>query len=76
MGILKSIEDRFGPRSTIGIFLISIVYIAVSTLITLPFTLYREWWREGQYDRTSQPLIDFLGQAALSVGISAILSGI
>ena len=76
LGILKSIEDRFGPRSTVGIGLISIIYIALSTLISLPFTFYQEWWREGQYGRTSQPLMDFLGQTALGTGISTLITAI
>lgn len=76
MGLLRSIEEKFGPKSTIGIFLISLVYMLVSTLLTLPYAIYQEWWRETQYGRTSQPLMDFLGQTALAVGISSVIVSI
>jgi STE24 endopeptidase len=44
--------------------------------LTLPWALYSDWWREKQYGRTSQPLADFLGQAALATVISAVVSGL
>jgi STE24 endopeptidase len=43
-------------------------------LLALGFV--REWWREDSYGRTSQPLADFLGQAALSTAIFAVLVGL
>ena len=34
------------------------------------------WWRETAYGRTSQPLGDFLGQAALSAAITALIAAV
>ena len=48
----------------------------IANLVTLPWVLYEEWWRESSYGRTSQPLADFLGQAALSTAIFAVLVGL
>ncbi len=56
--------------------MIAAVYFVVANLISLPWTLYQEWWRELGYGRTSQPLGDFLGQSALSVAIFAVLVGL
>ena len=53
--------------------LVAGLYLAVSAFLTLPLTLYEEWWRETAYGRTSQPLGDFLGQLALWTGISLLL---
>ncbi|MEL7452378.1 MAG: M48 family metallopeptidase [Pseudomonadota bacterium] len=75
-GMLVRLEGRFGPRSSRGIFLIGAVYTVLSTLFTLPWTLYESWWRETNFGRTSQPLGDYLSQAAIGTGISAIVLSI
>ena len=75
-GFLSRIEARFGPGSTRGILLIGIVYTLLSTLFGLPWAIYSQWWRETSYDRTSQPLMDYLGQSAIGTVITAIMLSI
>ena len=75
-GILARIETRFGPSSARGIFLIGIVYSLLSTLFGLPWAIYSQWWRETGYDRTSQPLMDYLGQSAISTVITTVMLSI
>ena len=48
-------------------FLVSLVYLVLASLLTLPWTIYSDWWREKGYGRTSQPLGDFLGRQQISV---------
>ncbi len=76
-GILARISTKVGTRRfNLRAFVIAAVYFLVANLISLPWTLYQEWWRELGYGRTSQPLGDFLGQSALSVAIFAVLFGL
>ena len=76
-GILDRISAKLGTRgSNIKAFVIAAAYFLVANLISLPWTLYQEWWRELGYGRTSQPIGDFLGQSALSVAIFAVLVGL
>ena len=76
-GILDRLQARIGDRHpNFQAFAVSVVYVLVSTILTLPWALYSDWWREKQYGRTSQPLGDFLGQAALATVISAIVTGL
>jgi len=76
-GILDRISTKVGTRRfNLRAFVIAAVYFVVANLISLPWTLYQEWWRELSYGRTSQPLGDFLGQSAISVGIFAVLVGL
>ena len=76
-GILYRISTKVGARRfNLRAFVIAAVYFLVANLISLPWTLYQEWWRELSYGRTSQPLGDFLGQSALSVAIFAVLFGL
>lgn len=76
-GLLERLEQRLGAR---GPFLRSLVVVAafllLSTLVTLPWSIYSDWWRETGYGRTSQPLGDFLGQGALSMALSTVFGAL
>jgi STE24 endopeptidase len=45
-------------------------------VLTAPWTIYADWWREKSYGRTSQPFADWLGQAALSAAIASVVAAI
>jgi STE24 endopeptidase len=76
-GILGRISAKLDARRfNLKAFVIAAAYFLVVNLISLPWTLYQEWWRELGYGRTSQPIGDFLGQASLSVAIFAVLVGL
>jgi STE24 endopeptidase len=71
-GVLDRLDHRFGERRrNLRAFAISAIFLLISAILTLPWTIYESWWREKGYGRTSQPLGDFLGQLALSTVISA-----
>jgi STE24 endopeptidase len=71
---LSSRLERRGPKSRA--FVVGLVVFLVSSLLTLPWTLYQDWWREQAYGRTNQPLGDFLGQALIAILISAVLGAL
>ena len=58
------------------VFAVAVIYLIVSTLLTLPYSLYTNWWRETQYDRTSQPLGDYLSQSLIGSALSTVLGGL
>lgn len=47
-------------------------FFFVSAIITLPWSIWEEWGHERAYDRTQQPLSDFLMQDAIGIAISGI----
>jgi len=76
-GILDKVEGKIGARwKNLRAFLVSFVFLIVSTVLTLPWTLYESYFREKGYGRTSQPLGDWFGQFALSAAISAIIGAL
>jgi len=76
-GLLERLDRKFAePRRNLRTFAIGLVYFIVSALLTLPWTLYADYFREKSYGRTSQPLGDWLGQAALATTISAVLGAL
>jgi STE24 endopeptidase len=78
-GILSGIRDRMErrrKRPKLVSLVVSVVYLLVSWVLTLPWAIYESWWRESQYGLTEQPLAGWLGEAALSAGISTVFMGL
>ena len=76
-GLLDRIETRIGERRPgLRAFTVSLTYFLVSALLTLPWTIYANWFREFGYGRTSQSIGDFLGQLTLSTLIMSLLGAI
>ena len=75
--VLDRVEARLSVRRrNLRAFVVSLVYFVVSAILTLPWVIYSDWWRNTAYDRTSQPLGDYLGQAALLTTVSAIVGAL
>ncbi len=76
-GVLDRLEERIAPRrKNLRAFLVTLVFVIISAIIELPWTLYASYFREKGYGRTAQPLGDFLGQATIMLGISALLTAL
>src|SRR3954471_21052850 len=76
-GLLDRLDRRFDQRRlALRAFVVSLVYLVLASLLTLPWTIYSDWWREKSYGRTSQPLGDFLGQGVLSIAITSVVGAI
>jgi STE24 endopeptidase len=76
-GLLDRIGRALGERRRLArAFVISAVYFLVSAILTLPWTIYADWWRETRYGRTSQPIGDYLGQMALSTVLTVLIGGL
>lgn len=76
-GILERLAARLGRRGpNLRAFLVAVVYFVVASLITLPWELYADWWRELSYGRTSQPLPDWAAQQAIALAVFALLVGL
>jgi STE24 endopeptidase len=76
-GVLDRLDAKFAERRrNLKAFVIGLVYFIVSAVLTLPWTLYADYFREKSYGRTSQPIGDWLGQAALTTAISSILTAL
>jgi STE24 endopeptidase len=76
--ILDRLDRRLGPRRRLNlkVLVIGIAYILASTMLTLPWSLYADYFRERSYGRTSQPLGDFLVQGTISTLVTAIAGGL
>ena len=68
--VFSKISDKW---QNLRVLVVALVFGIVSNLIALPYSIYTEWYRETAYDRTSQPLSDFLAQGAVGMLISSIV---
>jgi STE24 endopeptidase len=76
-GVLDRLDGKLAERRrNLRAFVVSGSFLLLSALLTLPWTIYESWWHEKSYGRTSQPLGDFLGQAALATVISALVTAL
>ena len=76
-GILDRVERKVSERrKNLRAFTVSLVFLLASAVLTLPWTLYADYFREKSYGRTSQPLGDWLGQLALSAAISTVITAL
>ncbi len=56
--------------------MVSLVFFLVSAVLSLPWDLYANYFREKAYGRTSQPLGDFLMQGGIALLITALVGGL
>lgn len=77
--ILPKVRDgmqRRGWRPWLGILACALVFIMADTLLSLPWTIYAEFWREKQYGLLNQSLGEWLGDQAIDFAISALFGSV
>lgn len=76
-GLLDRIAAKLSARGfVVRTLLVCAVYFLVSAILTLPWALYTDYFRQHAYDLSSQPLGDYLMQGSISLLISALLGGL
>ncbi len=76
-GVLDKIGGKIGDKhQNVRALVVSAVYFIISAVITLPWSLYADYFREKSYGRTSQSLGDYLGQQLISLCITALVGGL
>jgi STE24 endopeptidase len=78
-GILSGIRDRLErsrKRPKLVSLTVGVVWLLMVSILTVPWAIYQNWWRETQYGLTTQPLAGWLGEAALSTAISTVFLGL
>ncbi|KQZ64132.1 peptidase M48 [Sphingopyxis sp. Root1497] len=75
--ILDRVSAKLERRGwAVRTFLICAAFLLLSALLTLPWDLYTNFFRESAYGRTSQPLGDYLAQSAISLVIGTLFGAL
>jgi STE24 endopeptidase len=76
-GVLDRLAGGIAERRrNLRVLVISMVYVAISSLLMLPWSIYGDWWRERKYGLSSQPFGDWLWQLGLSLAIGIVLTAL
>ena len=76
-GLLDRLQSRLERRRpSVRAFLVSLTFLLVSAVISLPWAIWSEWKREVDYGRSSQPLGDFLFQSSMASLITALFGAL
>ncbi|MFT4912864.1 MAG: STE24 endopeptidase [Brevundimonas sp.] len=78
-GWLSAIRDRLErrrPRPKLVSLVVGVVYLLTSFVLTLPWAIYQNWWREKAYGLTEQPLTGWLTEALMGTAISTVFGGL
>jgi len=75
-GISRHIRDwaaRVGRRRPLGNWLYAVAYVALSTLLAFPLTIYQGFFREHQYELATQTLPEWLRDQLVELGVEVAL---
>jgi STE24 endopeptidase len=76
-GVLDRLQGKFAERrKNLTAFIVGLVFLVMSFVLSLPWTIYQSWWREKSYGRTSQPLGDWIAQTLLAATISTLITAL
>jgi STE24 endopeptidase len=76
-GILARVRawaERGGPRPWRSTAAVVVVYSLVEAVLTLPWTVYSQWWREKAYGLTSRPFAGWFSEWAVMFCIGLVIT--
>ncbi|HEX5258186.1 MAG TPA: M48 family metallopeptidase [Sphingomicrobium sp.] len=76
-GILDRLDAKLGEqRRNLRAFVVGLVYFIASAILTLPWAIYADWWREKSYGQTSQPLSDWFMQLGIATVVTSLVGAL
>ena len=76
-GLLERVAAKLQNRAwALRTGLICLTFFIVSAVLSLPWSIYQDYYFEKSYGRTSQPFADFLSQNVIGIALSSFLGGL
>jgi len=78
-GVLVALRrrlERRKPRPVLVSLVVGVAYLLIDSVLSLPWSVYADWWRQKSYGLTSQAFAGWLGEHAISTAIGAVLFGL
>jgi STE24 endopeptidase len=79
LGVLVRLRGRIEadrPRPWLAAFVVMLVFSIMESVLSLPWDIYADWWREKAYGMTSQAFLGWFDQWAIQLGIGAVTAAI
>jgi len=66
----RSIGERFSARPWLVTWIVALLYTLLVSVVTLPWTIYTDFFREQQYGLISQTFDEWLGEQAIGLALA------
>ena len=76
LGRVRTRIETRKARPVLASFIVALVYLVFSWVLSLPWATYTSWYREGQYGLTSQPFAGWLTEALMGAAISTLAGAV
>lgn len=76
LGWLDRLQARLGRRVALAGLAVPALYLLLSGLLGLPWSIWTEWWRETRFGRTTQPFSDWFLQGSIALLLSVVAGGL
>jgi STE24 endopeptidase len=76
-GVLARVRARVetkGQRPWLAVAAVVAVYVLLEAVLSLPWAIYANWWRDTRYGLTSQALGGWLGERALALAVGLVVT--
>jgi STE24 endopeptidase len=70
---LRNWAERVTPRRGLQTLLFALLYLLLSWLLTLPLTIYQDYFREHQYGLATQSFAPWFGEQCISLALTLVL---
>jgi STE24 endopeptidase len=70
---IRNWTERVTSRRGLQTLLYAVVYLLLTWLLTLPLTIYQEYFREHQYGLATQTFLPWFGEQCISLAVSIVL---
>lgn len=76
LGWLDRLQARLGRRVALAGLAVPALYLLLSGLLGLPWSIWTDWWRETRFGRTTQPFSDWFLQGSIALLLSVVAGGL
>jgi STE24 endopeptidase len=79
VGVLSRMRDALEkdrPRPWLVSWLLAMVFLALSWILTLPWSTYADWWRPKGYGLQNQSWIGWMIEGLISAALTVVVGGI
>ena len=70
---LRNWSERVTPRRGLQTLLYAVVYLLLTWLLTLPLTIYQEFFREHRYGLATQSFLPWFGEQSIYLVVTIVL---
>lgn len=73
---LREWAERVTARRALQVALYAVGILTAFTVLSLPWSVYTDWWREHQYGLSNQDFAAWAGEAAIGLGLTLLFGSL